>query len=256
MGKVAEWIEEACNCSEVSEGVCCQAFCVQGFEMLTWKMTHPVNMYMLRRTLGQVAEPTAMCLATVGQDGRPSARFVLAKGVDEEGVTWYTNYNSRKGRDLENYPFAALTFWWGPMRRSVRLEGEVSRVSAKESDEYFSSRPLGSRIGAWVSDQSKPVASREELDKRQKFVQERLSPLGNEVPRPPHWGGFLLTPTRVEFWSGQPSRLHDRIVYTLVSTDTSTSNGTAKKRVEVDDPDEGSLENKREAQWEITRLQP
>lgn len=184
-----------------------------------------------------VIEPNAMCLSTVGEGGKPSARFVLMKGFDKRGVTWYTNYNSRKAKELKEFPYAAITFWWGALHRSVRFEGEVARVSEEESDEYFGCRPTGSKIGAWVSDQSEPVGSRQELDAKAKGIEEAFASEGDKVPRPPHWGGFRLRPTRVEFWEGQPSRLHDRIVYTLDSDGTEGGEGNAET-------------------WSIKRLQP
>lgn len=154
-------------------------------------------------------EPTAMTLATVSPEGRPSARVVLLKGYDEQGLVFFTNYQSRKGTDLDHNPWASLSFFWSSMQRQVRFEGRISRISAAESDEYFHSRPLGSRIGAWASPQSQPI-SRAELDAR---TQQYTDSLGEHPARPEHWGGFRLTPDHIEFWQGRASRLHDRLVF-------------------------------------------
>ena len=159
----------------------------------------------------EIPEPNAMTLATVSSDLRPSTRVVLIKGVDPRGIVWYTNYNSRKGQELAGNPFAALQFHWVELERVVRIEGQVEKVSADESDAYFHSRPLDSRIGAWASPQSEPISGREVLvAAAAKYgAQFLLNP-----PRPPHWGGYRLVPEQWEFWQGRKSRLHDRLRYT------------------------------------------
>jgi pyridoxamine 5'-phosphate oxidase len=157
-----------------------------------------------------VSEPTAMTLATVGPNGRPSTRVVLLKDCDPRGLVWYTNYDSRKGRELAHLPFAALQFHWVEMERVVRIEGAVVKADDAESDAYFQSRPLDSRLGAWASPQSQVISSRAVLvaNAAKAAVQHGLSPA-----RPPHWGGYRLVPDRWEFWQGRRSRLHDRLVY-------------------------------------------
>ena len=158
----------------------------------------------------ELPEPNAMTLATVGADGRPSTRVVLIKGCDARGIVWYTNYDSRKGRELALQPHAALQFHWVELERVVRVEGRVERTSDEESDAYFNSRPLDSRIGAWASPQSQVIAGRSVLvaNAARYSAQFLLNP-----PRPPHWGGFRLVPDRWEFWQGRKSRLHDRLQY-------------------------------------------
>lgn len=160
----------------------------------------------------ELPEPNAMTLATVGANGRPSTRVVLIKGVDDRGLVWYTNYESRKGRELAQNPHAALQFHWVELERVVRIEGRVEFASADESDLYYASRPLDSRIGAWASPQSQPIASRAVLvaNAAKAAARHGLSP-----SRPPHWGGYRLVPDRWEFWQGRRSRLHDRLCYRL-----------------------------------------
>ncbi|EME32671.1 pyridoxamine 5'-phosphate oxidase isoform 2 [Galdieria sulphuraria] len=190
----------------------------------------------------QVREPNAMCLATVDQSGRPSNRYVLLKGFDNRGFVWYTNYTSRKAQHLESNPFAALTFWWGDLERSVRVEGKVFKVSSSESDSYFVSRPVKSRLAAIVSEQSKPVSSRSELEK--KFQDLALyyglqtdGTCSESIPRPETWGGYRLVPDSIEFWKGMRDRLHDRIKYVR----------------EVDWSSDNELKN---SLWQRYRLQP
>ena len=158
----------------------------------------------------KVPEPNAMTLATVGENGRPSTRIVLIKGFDARGIVWFTNYESRKGTELGHNPYAALQFHWVELERVVRIEGRVEKVSEQESDDYFASRPLDSRLGAWASPQSEVISSRAVLvaNAAKAAVQHGLSP-----KRPPHWGGFRLVPEQWEFWQGRKSRLHDRLRY-------------------------------------------
>ncbi|MFC7410624.1 pyridoxamine 5'-phosphate oxidase [Hydrogenophaga atypica] len=169
------------------------------------------DLWLQQAIQGQVPEPNAMTLATVGSDLRPSTRVVLIKGYDERGIVWYTNYESRKGRELAGNPFAALQFHWVELERVVRIEGVVEKVSDEESDAYFHSRPLDSRIGAWASPQSEVIEGRGVLvANAAKFGAKFLL----QPPRPPHWGGYRLKPEQWQFWQGRKSRLHDRLRYT------------------------------------------
>lgn len=158
----------------------------------------------------QIPEPNAMTLATVSAENRPSTRPVLIKGCDERGIVWYTNYESRKARQISKNPWASLQFHWVELERVVRIEGKVEKVSPEESEAYYRSRPLDSRIAAWASPQSEVIADRKALEKR---VEEFNQKFGENPPLPPNWGGLRLVPERWEFWQGRKNRLHDRIVY-------------------------------------------
>jgi len=162
----------------------------------------------------EIPEANAMTLATVSSNLRPSTRVVLIKGYDEQGIVWFTNYDSRKGRELAGNPFAALQFHWVELERVVRIEGQVEKISEAESDTYYHSRPLASRIGAWASPQSQTIASREWLQDELKNYADKFQ---QEPPRPPHWGGYRLVPDTWEFWQGGGARLHDRLQYSLTN---------------------------------------
>ncbi len=156
-------------------------------------------------------EPNAMTLATATRAGRPSARVVLLKGFDARGFVFYTNYEGRKSRELEENPYCALVFYWGELERQVRIEGRASRVPEEDSDAYYGSRPRGSRLGAWASEQSRPVEDRGTLEERLRKLEAEYE--GREIPRPPFWGGYRVEPEEIEFWQGRENRLHDRLLY-------------------------------------------
>ena len=166
----------------------------------------------IERAATRQVDTAPVALATVDASGQPSVRMVLLRGVDERGFAFFTNYNSRKARELDMSPKAAMTFHWPTLEEQIRIEGTVERVTQQESDEYFASRPRGSQLGAWASEQSAVLPSRETLEAKYREIEKRFAE--QPVPRPPFWGGYRLVPHRIEFWFGRPDRLHDRLVYT------------------------------------------
>lgn len=167
-------------------------------------------------TNAMVNEINAMTLATIGEDGKPHARIVLLKAVDDDGFVFFTNYESRKGKDIAANPCAALVFFWNELERQVRIEGRVEKISEEESTAYFETRPEGSRVGAWSSPQSKVIENREILEESYNYFAEKFK--GGSIPKPPHWGGYRVIAERVEFWQGRSSRMHDRIQFSLENT--------------------------------------
>lgn len=174
------------------------------------------NLWLSQAVQANVKEPNAMTLATVTASGRPAARIVLLKGVSDEGFSFYTNYTSNKGKEMAHAPYAALVFSWLELEQQIRIEGRVERLPKETSTAYFQSRPKGSQIGAWASPQSQVIPNRIVLEQQVTALQEKYNAV-EVLPRPEHWGGYIVIPDRIEFWQGRSSRLHDRILYTLES---------------------------------------
>ena len=165
-----------------------------------------------------IEEPNAMPLATCTTDGKPSVRIVLLKGIKENGFIFFTNYESKKGKQIHDNPFAGIVFFWKELERQVTMQGQIKKVSEQESDEYFASRPQESRIGAWSSPQSQVIENREVLEKNVAYYADKYE--SQNIPRPPHWGGYILIPTLIEFWQGGAGRMHDRLQYTIDATNS------------------------------------